>query len=72
MISPWVLIIIVLTGQRLALGQPNEASCLADLEQVRAGVFRQVTLDNGLVLPVMEAVECVSTAEFEARKGGGV
>lgn len=72
MISPWVLIIVISTGQHLALGQPNEATCLADLAQVRAGVFRSVTLDNGVVLPVMEAVECVSSAEFNARKGGGV
>ena len=68
----WMLIVMLATGQMLALGQPSEQACLADLAKVRAGIHNVVTLDNGLVLPLAKGLGCVSEAEFNLRRGGGV
>ena len=67
----WLLIIQVLTtGQKIALPQPSEAQCVADLAKVHAGLLRTVILADGVVIPVARGLECVSAVEFEARKGG--
>jgi hypothetical protein len=66
----WLLIIQVLTtGQRIALPQPSQAQCLADLQQVHAGILRTVILADGLRVPVARGIECVSQEEYEARRG---
>lgn len=68
----WLLIIQIMgTNQHVALNAPDEAACRADLDLVRAGVYRTLTMDNGVVLPVAKGIECVSEAEFLARKGSG-
>ncbi len=67
----WFLIVVVITGQPIALGEPSEAQCLADLEKIRAGVHRTVVLEGGVRLPITRAVECITEAEWRLRRDGG-
>jgi hypothetical protein len=68
----WILLLQLMTGQPLALLQPDEATCREKLAKVEAGTINVFTLDNGLVLPLAKGLGCISEVEFMARKGGGV
>jgi len=68
----FLIVQLATTGQLAALDTPNEAACLADLARVQSGVYRVIHLDNGLVLPVLRGIGCMSEVEYAARKGGGV
>ncbi len=65
-VATWVLIVeVALTGQHLALNQPNEEECRAALARVDAGIYRVITLDigaKGLMVPIARGIECVPKA----------
>ncbi len=65
-VATYLLILqVALTGQHLALEQPNEAECRAALARIASGEYRLLTLDigaKGLQVPIARGIECVPKA----------
>jgi hypothetical protein len=67
----WVLIVTIMTGQRLALDTPSEAVCRQHLEEIRAGRFTEIILTKpaNLHLPITAGVACVTEDQVVIGQG---
>lgn len=70
----WMIIVLLTTGQQVAVDVDDEAKCKQVMEMIAKGPTH-IKMDGGLILPVERGIGCYSPAEreeFLARKAGGV
>lgn len=68
-LSMWVIVLEIMTGQVVLLPSGTEQECKQALKDIEAGDDYVVRLDNGLVLPIRRGVECLSAEDAARRQG---
>ena len=72
--SLWMIVVLLTTGQQVAVDVDDEAACNQVMEMIARGPTH-IKMEGGLILPVAKGIGCYSPAEREAflvRKSGGV
>lgn len=68
-LSMWVIVVQLFTGQSVLLPAGTEQECRAALQAIESGDDFVVRLDNGLVLPISRGIECLSPEDAARRTG---
>jgi len=71
MTTYFLVLILGMTGQRLALPTHSEAECLAHLEEFTSGRANMITTEGGIHLPIVGTVGCMTQEQIDARDGRG-
>lgn len=68
-LSMWVIVVQLFTGQNVLLPAGTEQECKKALQAIEAGEDFVVRLDNGIILPISHGVECLSAEDAARRQG---
>lgn len=60
-VGAWIIVVQLVTGQKVALDIPSEAACHEALGKIANGTYLGITIDAvpGLQLPVARGIGCI-------------
>lgn len=68
----WFLVVILaITGQRIALPTESEAACKTYLAAFISGQANVIRLEGGIVLPIVKPVGCMTKEQIASGEGRG-
>ena len=67
----FLVLILAMTNQRVALPTESEEACKVHLEAFVSGRVNVITLEGGVVLPVVKPIGCLTDAQINAMDGRG-